>query len=199
MECANNGLQHWLRCRTVGLAMVYNRLLEFRVVRSTRAVVWQPGKMVEEQPTHRTPEHLARHGDNYPDPCCYLTHQAKYLFRSAYLRHIRIEQFNRYLHVKSDERSNDTLQEIDDVLEGDLRVIDNNHRNHDHYLENVVPGTLFPSVFVGCPSAKRRHDARLGVNRLPCLEPIGTYLHTRTCMSCTHTCPHYVAYAYVHA
>ena len=39
MECDNNGLQHWLRCRTVGLAMVYNRLLEFRVVRSTRAVV----------------------------------------------------------------------------------------------------------------------------------------------------------------
>ena len=153
--------------------MVYNRLLEFRVVRSTRAVVWQPGKMVEEQPMHRSPEHLARHGDNYPDPCCYLTHQAKYLFRSAYLRHIRIEQFNRYLHVRSDEKSNATLQELDDVLEGDLRVIDNNHRNYDHYLENVAPGTMFASVFVGCPSARRRHDARLGVSRLPCLEPIG--------------------------
>ena len=121
----------------------------------------------------RSPEHLAKHGENYPDPCCYLTHQAKYLFRNARLRHIRIEQFNRYLHVRSDERSNNTVQEIDDVLEGDLRVIDKNHRNYDHYLENVPPGTIFPSVFVGGASAKRRHDARLGASRLPCLEPIG--------------------------
>ena len=97
--------------------MVYNRLLEFRVVRSTRAVVWQPGKMVEEQPMHRGPEHLARHGDNYAYPCCYLTHQAKYLFRSAYLRHLRIEQFNRDLHARSGEKSNNTLLELDDVLE----------------------------------------------------------------------------------
>ena len=65
--------------------MTYNRLLEFRVVRSTRAVVWTPARMVEDQEhsMKRTPEHLATHGDEeYPDPGYYLNFQGKYLFRA---------------------------------------------------------------------------------------------------------------------
>ncbi len=93
----NNGLEHWLRARTVGLCMTYNRLMEFRVVRSTRCVVWTPARMVEdsEHSMRRTPEHVARH-EHYPDPMFYLNYQGKYLFRNHALRHLRPEQFNRY-------------------------------------------------------------------------------------------------------
>ncbi len=73
--------------------MTYNRLQEFRVVRSTRAVVWTPNRFVEprEHSMRRTPEHLAKHAGAYPDPIWYLTYQGKYLFRGNALRHLRIE------------------------------------------------------------------------------------------------------------
>ncbi len=97
VQSMNNGLEHWLRARTVGLCMTYNRLMEFRVVRSTRCVVWTPARMVEdsEHSMRRTPEHVARH-EHYPDPVFYLNYQGKYLFRNHALRHLRLEQFNRY-------------------------------------------------------------------------------------------------------
>lgn len=64
--------------------MTYNRLMEHRVVRSTRAVVWTPNRMVEdrEHSMRRTPEHVDKHQDEYPDPIWYLTYQGKYVFRT---------------------------------------------------------------------------------------------------------------------
>ena len=96
LQCQQNGLQHWLRCRTVGQCMTHNKLMEFRVVRSTRAVVWTPTRLVEdrEHSMRRTPQHLDKHGTDYPDAVWYLHYQGKYLFRALPLRHLRIEQFN---------------------------------------------------------------------------------------------------------
>ena len=42
----------------------------------------------------RTPQHLDKHGTDYPDAVWYLHYQGKYLFRALPLRHLRIEQFN---------------------------------------------------------------------------------------------------------
>ena len=170
----NNGLEHWLRARTVGLCMTYNRLLEFRVVRSTRSVVWTPARMVEDQEhaMMRSADHLEKHTD-YPDPMFYLTFQAKYLFRSHDLRHLRVEQFNRYLYVCGEESRNAaTLEEIDPDEYG-FRIGNRDHRNYDAVLEGVPPGTMFRSAFAGAPNCRRRHDARLGVSRLPQLECAG--------------------------
>ncbi len=174
VQSMNNGLEHWLRARTVGLCTTYNRLLEFRVVRSTRSVVWTPARMVEDQDRTlmRSADHLEKHPE-YADPVYYLTYQAKYLFRNHALRHLRVEQFNRYCYVCGDEGKNAaTLEEIDQEEYG-FRIANRDHRNYDAFMEGVPPGTLFRSAFAGAPNCRRRHDARLGVSRLPQLECAG--------------------------
>ena len=42
LETEKNGLKDWLKARTVGLCMAFNRIMHFHVVRSTRPVQWQP-------------------------------------------------------------------------------------------------------------------------------------------------------------
>ena len=68
LETERSGLQHWLKCRTVGLCMAYNRLMGFLVVRSTRPVTWIPSWFVPtaEHSSLRSPQHLASNPD-YPD------------------------------------------------------------------------------------------------------------------------------------
>ena len=48
-----------------------------------------------EKKTPREISHLEKCPD-YPDPQFYLRHTGKYFFRHPELRHLRVEQFNRY-------------------------------------------------------------------------------------------------------
>ena len=123
LESEKNGLKFWLRARTVGLCATcpavitqrvctpnngfgwnagstrltpiagYNRLLKFRVVRSTQPVVYIPPVFLYDTDfaSKRTEAHLAKH-PAYPDPMFYLHPLAKYYLRSPVLAHLRIEQ-----------------------------------------------------------------------------------------------------------
>ena len=80
--------------------------------------------------------------------------------------------FNRYLAMCGDDKTTATLEEMD-IEEAGYKVHDNKHRNYDRYMEGVQNGTLFRAIFAGVPSARRRHDSRLGVSRLPLLDCCG--------------------------
>ena len=100
-----NAVKRWLQARTVGLPTAWARLLHFLFVRSTRSVVWVPPTFVQDpaSASHRTPEHSAKN-PTYPDPVYYLSFLGKYFFRNAEMRHMRIEQFNRYFAL-AEERA----------------------------------------------------------------------------------------------
>ena len=159
-----NACKRWLQARTVGLPTAWARLLTFHFVRSTKAVVWTPSAFVQESgnASQRAPEHLAKNLQ-YPDPVYYLSFLGKYFFRNLALRHLRIEQFNRYLMVTDADaaRSTDITAEntIDVEVGADVyRVIGPDHRNYDPLLETTAPNTQFPSSMPGRPGSRRRHD-----------------------------------------
>ena len=81
METEKNGLKDWLKCRTVGLCMAFNRLLNFHVVRSTRPCQFTPACFVgkKEYRNPREPSHLRRCPD-YPDPHWYLNFTQKGIY-----------------------------------------------------------------------------------------------------------------------
>jgi len=168
-----NTVRDFLKCRTVGMCMAHNRLLSFRVVRSTRPVQYTPTTFVPAR-EHRTPrgaEHVRRVLD-YPDPTYYLSSTAKYFFRHPDLRHLRLEQFNRYFAMTGDGEAADgptlenTAQEDDDQVTREPA-----HRHYDSFAEDVAPGTVF-SVGCGIDGARRRQQTRLAVCRTPFIEPL---------------------------
>ncbi len=81
----------------MGLCQAINRLLNFHVVRFTRAVKYIPTAFVPNAVGwgKRDPTHLQAHPD-YPDPECYLDPTQQYFFRHADLLHLRLEQYKRY-------------------------------------------------------------------------------------------------------
>ena len=177
---SNNAAKAWLQCRTTGKATAWNRLLNFHIVRSTKAVVFTTPSFVQEpgDSSLRFAEHLAANPE-YPEPMNYLTFIGKFFFRNARLRHLRIEQFNRYCTIMGEASagtialtSENTID--DDDCETAYRVLDADHRNYDPVLEGTAIGTIFPASAPGVPSARRRHDQRLGVSRIPCLEISGS-------------------------
>ena len=91
-----NQLKKWLMARTVGSPTAWNRLLNFHLVRSTKAVVYTAPMFVQDAcsglSSLRTAEHLVQH-PAYPDPVYYLSFLGKYFYRNPSLRHLRIEQF----------------------------------------------------------------------------------------------------------
>jgi hypothetical protein len=175
-----NALKKWLQCRTVGLPTAWNRLLNFHTVRSTKAVVYTAPLFVQEPGniSLRLAEHLAAHPD-YPEPMHYLTFNGKYFFRSPRLRHLRIEQFNRYCIILDKTSAGTTNLTSENTIDEDhsanpYRVLDANHRNYDPTMEGTAGGTIFSPSAPGVPSARRRHDERLGVSRVPLLEISGS-------------------------
>ena len=185
--------------RTVGLPTAWNRLLNFHMVRSTKAVVYTPANFVQSpcDSALRSAEHLL-HNPGFPDPLYYLNFLGKYFFRNTRLRHLRIEQFNRYcmlVDATSAATANLTSENTvddEDPVDG-YRVVDANHRNYDRFLEGVAAGTRFPATMQGVPGARRRHDARLGVSRMPLLEMCGAgrenYYQQRLLTSLAWWCP----------
>ena len=97
----------------------------------------------------------------------------RYFFRSAALRHLRLEQFNRYLALAG-EGDGFTPQTNEDTVEHDDAVPeDSSHRNYDQQMECTPAGTKFLACCKHVPGCRRRKQACLGVSRLPFIEPIG--------------------------
>ena len=134
-----NGVKDFLRCRTVGLPMVHNRLLGFQVVKSTRPVqyfvsAFIPGK---DYRVPRSDSHKAR-CPGFPDPHYHFNKTQEYLFRNERLRHLRLEAFHRYFSCASEQHRDETLE--DTVGEPDNVFVDPCHRNYDPDAEALVPG-----------------------------------------------------------
>ena len=93
LEGDRSGVKEFLKCRTVGLCMTHNRLLNFHVVRSTKPVTFTPSDFVAPRGVRipREQSHLTKY-PGYPDTLFYLSHSGKYFFRHPDLRHLRIEQ-----------------------------------------------------------------------------------------------------------
>ena len=173
-ELPHNSVKKMLHCRTVGLCSAHNRLLNYRVVRSTRPVVWVPCSFAppREKSTPRSPAHLERLPD-YAHPQFYLSATQAYFFRHESLRGLRIEQFNRYFlsvrdHARDDE---ETLENVADDEDDDVQA-ETWHRHFDSAAEEIAPGTSFASA-CRVEGVRRRKSARLAVSRLPFIEPIG--------------------------
>ena len=165
----------WLKARTVGICMAFNRLLRFHVVRSTRPCVFIPACFIGQKAYRnpRDPSHMERH-PKYPDPHYFLNYTQKYMFRHESLRHLRVEQFNRYLSPSENENAK-SAQTAEDTVEDapeDAPPIDVHHRNYDEFMEGTAAGKVFPST-AQVPGCRRRMNSRLGVSRVPMIEPIG--------------------------
>ena len=171
-----SGVKEFLKCRTVGLCMAHNRLLNFHVVRSTRPVQYIPTAFIPPagSRTPRDPTHIARLAQ-YPDPAYYLTWTGKYFFRHASLRHMRVEQFARYFAIAADGDTAAVGQTLEDTVGDEADVVDPvaTHRHYDKFAESLVPGTRLASTAVGVGGVRRRLQARLGISRVPFIEPIG--------------------------
>ena len=170
-----SGVKEFLKCRTVGLCMTHNRLLNFHVVRSTKPLQYTAGEFVPPRGsrTPRDAKHKQMH-PQYPDTRFYLSHFGKYLFRNESLRHLRVEQFNRFFAFAGDSEVavgptlEDTLADEDDEVPPVPE-----HRHYDAFAQEVGPGIIFSSTISGVPGVRRRKPARLAVTRNPFLEPIG--------------------------
>ena len=150
--------------------MAVNRLLGFHVVRSTKPVQNILGIFVgkPEFRNRRDATHATKYPE-YPDPDFHLNYSQKYFFRHADLRHLRIEQFQRYLRstdqdlgVRNQAASTAEDRAADDEEVDDDVTRDIHHKNYDEVLENTAPGTSFPSTAQGVPGCKRRTQKHLG-------------------------------------
>ena len=152
--------------------MAFNRLLRFHIVRSTRPCVFIPACFLgqSEYRIRRDPSHLKEH-PNYPDPEYYLNFTQKYFLRHESLRHLRVEQFNRYLWMSGQKGSDlSTLTTAEDTIEDrteDADDVDENHKNFDEFMESLAPGAHFLPIVKDLPGCKRRSQLRLGISRVP--------------------------------
>ena len=111
---------------------------------------------------------------DYPDPRYYLTFTQKYFFRSASLRHLRVEQFNRYLAIagEGDAAAHGTTEDTI-AIDEEPTPPDLSHRNYDELMEDTPAGAHFLASATHVPGCKRRVQTRLGCSRVPFIEPIG--------------------------
>jgi hypothetical protein len=172
--------------------MAHNRLLGFKVVRSTKPVVRIFTEFVpaEVSCTPRDPQHKAKQV-HYPDPEYYLNKIQKYFFRSGELRHLRVAQYNRYFACQSQDAP-EAEEEIYDA-ENDGSPADLHHQNSDLKSERIREGTVFSSSIQGLPYVRRRRTANLAATWTPTFELMGEWRekHYEQCllMSLPWYCP----------
>ena len=197
LETERDGVKDFLKCRTVGLCMAHNRLLNFHVVRSTKPVLFTPTSFVPEKDskTEREPLHMKNYPD-YPDPQYYLTLTPKYFFRHESLRHLRIEQFNRYFALVGEGdavKVGATVEDTNENEEEDEVAPETHHRHFDERTEALRPGTHLPASVKHVEGARRRQQARLAVSRVPFIEPLGmkreAFYEQRLLLSLPWYCP----------
>ena len=101
------------------------------------------------------------------------TRRRNTFFRSAKLRHLRVEQVNRYFTPTTEEKEAPTLEDTMEEEDDDCIEPEAHHRHYDAEAEAIPAGTTFPSTAKHVEGARRRQQARLGVSRTPFIEPIG--------------------------
>ena len=121
----------------------------------------------------RDPGHIAKCPD-FPDPHYYLSFTQKYFFRNAALRHLRVEQFNRYFAMAGEVESTTPMTAEDTINDDRAPPADATHRNYDEQMEETPAGAHFVASCKQVPGCKRRAQSCLGVSRVPFIEPIGT-------------------------
>ena len=96
----------------------------------------------------------------------------KYFFRNAELRHLRVEQFNRYCYMAG-EGDSAAAGTMEDTIASDEEPAppDMSHRNYDELMEDTPPGAHFLACATHVPGCKRRVQTRLGCSRVPFIEP----------------------------
>ncbi len=150
--------------------MAINRLMGFRVVKSTKPVQFVHAKFVppREYRSMREVSHKDKK-KSYPDQDFNLNATQKYFYRNESLRGLRIEQTNYYLATADGdpETAENTVPEPEDV------EVDRSHKNYDAYMETIPEGTVFHSTCPDIESVRRRKQSRLGVNRTAFITPIG--------------------------
>ena len=109
----------------------------------------------------------------------------KYFFRNAALRHLRVEQFNRYMFMAG-EGDSAAAGTMEDTIGGDEEPAppDLSHRNYDELMEETPPGTHYPASATHVPGCKRRVQTRLGCSRVPFIEPTVRGKCRTTCAGC---------------
>ena len=85
------------------------------------------------------------------------------------MRHLRIEQYNRYYAAAEEGGGASTLE---DTCCDQGIISQPDHKNYDEWSEAVPEGTRFASSMKSAEGVRRRHQSRLAVNRSPTLEPI---------------------------
>ena len=150
--------------------MAHNRLMGFHMVRSTRPVQFTHAKFVPSK-EFRTP----RESSELAEDTYFMNNTQKYFFRSRELRHMRIEQFQRYFLIAGDASEARTALTLENTAEDEDDVVERqtHHRHYDSFAESVLPGNLFQSERKQVGGARRRQDARFGVSRVPFIEPLG--------------------------
>ena len=93
--------------------------------------------------------------------------------RHESLRHVRIEQVVRYFATASGLSREETTMENTVEVDDAVVACDSKHQHYDPNCENMPPGTKLLSTAQGLEVLQRRRQARLGVSRLPLLEPLG--------------------------
>ena len=161
--------------------MCFNRLLSFQVVRGTRPCQFTPACFIgkREYRNLRDAGHVAKCPD-YPDPQYYLSFTQKYFFRNASLRHLRVEQFNRYLGMAGEAAP--AHNSVDDTVEAEdaADVVDTAHRNYDEAMEATPQGTHFLASCKHVPGCRRRRQSCLGVSRVPSLSRLAVLVKIST-------------------
>jgi len=119
----------------------------------------------------RDEKHKSKFPD-YPHPKLILSKTQQYFFRHDSLKHLRLEQIVRYFSTagwirRGEQTDENTMEHDNEDVQGD-----SHHRHYDSFAEKTHPGTKFHSRCVDCDVYQRRHQARLGVCRVPYLEPL---------------------------
>ena len=105
---------------------------------------------------------------NYPDPDYHLNSTQAYFFRHPDLRHLRIEQYQRYLATSANAgATEDTVDDPDEV------PADTAHRHYDEVMERTSAGQRYASLAAHVAGARRRKQSQLCVSRLPFIECLG--------------------------
>ena len=95
------------------------------------------------------------------------------------MRHLRLEQFNRYFAQVGQHDTQDGPTLEDTVVEDeDVVKTDKSHKHYDTFSEITPAGTVFPSAAIGVEASRRRKQTRLAVSRIPFIEPLADQRET---------------------
>ena len=174
LENNKNGLVDWLRSRTVGLCMCWNRLMNFHIVRSTKPCQKTQISFIgsDEFRMERDPKHIIKFPE-YPDKKHFLSYTQKYFFRNEKLRHLRVEQLTRYFFLAGETEFAAFTRENTQADPEQESTEDGTHRNYDSFSAETPENSHFLAAFKSVPGCKKRNSHRLGVSRIPFIECIG--------------------------